>query len=43
MAQNKCKEEGFLDFSDLLKVNTTLVEVSFGQNIISNEGLSFLA
>lgn len=32
-----------MDFSDLLKVNTTLVEVSFGQNIISNEGLSFLA
>ena len=30
LASNKCKEEGFVDFSDLLKTNTSLIEVSFG-------------
>ena len=42
-AQNKLKDEGFLDFVALLKVNTTIEEVSFGGNIISNDGLSNLA
>ena len=43
MSQNKIKEEGFNEFVELMKVNTTITELSFGGNIISNEGLAILS
>ena len=40
--QNRIKED-FAEFVELLKVNTTVCEVSFGGNIISNEGVAALS
>ena len=43
LSQNKLKEEGFNEFVELLKVNTTITELSFGGNMISNDGLTILS
>ena len=43
MSQNKLKEEGMGEMVELLKVNKVLTEMSFGGNIISNEGIAILA
>ena len=43
MASNKCKDEGFTAFANMLRVNETLIEVSFSQNVISNDGVTNLA
>ena len=41
--QNKIKDEGMVDFVELMKINTIITEVSFGGNIISNDGLSIMS
>ena len=43
LSQNKIKEEGMNEMVELLKVNKVLAEMSFGGNIISNEGIAILA
>ncbi len=43
LSQNKIKEEGFPELVETLKVNTTILEISFGGNVISNEGISILS
>ena len=40
---NKIKDEGMVEFVELMKQNKTITEISFGGNIISNDGLTIMS